>query len=144
MMQEDNNNNNDAQKESHLDSLAEQPLHVIPAGTTASPARRPRRDVVTFGPTGSTELDSDHQLFSLPAATRNHELMGPILRRKKVLSMPLGAGGECITCYCFRRGPWLILSADMLSIQAIFSVVMSPVLPPKRCNSLTMRPGAIV
>lgn len=74
----------DDTKVSHLDSMAEQPsLPVSPS-------------VVIFGPSPNADDSvSNHELFSRPAASRNHELMGPILRRKKVVSMPLGAGGEC-------------------------------------------------
>lgn len=56
------------------------------------------RDVVTFAPTSNASVDPNHAMFSPPAASRNPELMGPILRRKKVVSMPLGAGGESGLC----------------------------------------------
>ena len=53
------------------------------------------RGVVTFEPTITlADAGTNHELFSRPAASRNPELMGPILRRKKVVSMPLGAGGK--------------------------------------------------
>ena len=66
------------------------------------PSSSPRpSDIVMFAPTGGRRhMDANHELFP-PRATRQgllqqqqSELMGPLLRRKKVVSMPLGAGGE--------------------------------------------------
>lgn len=51
--------------------------------------------ISTFEPTvGRRHLDDRHRIFESPHGTASHELMGPILRRKRVVSMPLGAGGD--------------------------------------------------
>ncbi len=68
------------------------------APLTEHPPEAPlSRDVLTFAPTGNSSVDRNQDLFSPPALPRNPELMGPILRRKKVVSMPLGAGGKIFT-----------------------------------------------
>ena len=72
------------------------------APVSVKPAVEPEEgsDLVKFLPTSGRHLDADHVLFSRPMATEatkdDHELMGPLLRRKKVVSMPLGAGGRQI------------------------------------------------
>jgi len=60
-----------------------------------------RDEMITFNPTTAASMNNRRVLFS-EAARRDGgdnnvaapEMMGPILRRKKVVSMPLGAGGR--------------------------------------------------
>jgi hypothetical protein len=60
-----------------------------------------RDEMITFNPTTAASMNNRRVLFS-EAARRDGgdnnvaapEMMGPILRRKKVVSMPLGAGGD--------------------------------------------------
>ena len=48
---------------------------------------------VTFAPTQATG-GTGRDLFAPAHPSNRSELMGPLLRRKKVISMPLGAGGK--------------------------------------------------
>jgi hypothetical protein len=135
----------DDKNETHMDTVSEQPL---PAGRV-SPRRS--RDVVTFGPTPNADLDVGHELFSRPAAINHDIMMGPILRRKKVVSMPLGAGGKCslvLSGNLGRRSNEILffsLTDSLLSnAKAIFSVVMRPVPLPSNNILWKTRPGATV
>ncbi|KAG7346420.1 citrate transporter-domain containing protein [Nitzschia inconspicua] len=54
----------------------------------------PSQDLLTFAPAGvAGSVTTSHRLFADPKSA-TPELMGPILRRKKVVSMPLGASGD--------------------------------------------------
>ena len=66
-------------------------------GTDAAPATNYDSEVMEFSPSINHGGDGNaaHVMFSPPFARQNNdnEMMGPILRRKKVVSMPLGAEG---------------------------------------------------
>jgi hypothetical protein len=68
-------------------------------GTTASPSKeepKEETDRIIFPATAEHDpLDESHLLFSRASRARAGDdlMMGPILRRKRVVSMPLGQGG---------------------------------------------------
>jgi hypothetical protein len=74
--------------------LHDDTLSPLPANTTS-----PGRGVIQFRPTRdhgqARASDGHHAMFSEPHHRDDTpELMGPLLRRKKVVSMPLGQGGD--------------------------------------------------
>jgi hypothetical protein len=108
MTKEDTNHTN-----LHKSDTGDTALAPVDESTEAPPAvealaASPRRqrspsDVITFAPAGvAGSVTASHKLFAEPSniAGRTPELMGPILRRKKVVSMPLGSAGTSSPVMC--------------------------------------------
>lgn len=82
-------------EDEELANGAEEPATVSPTTRTRRTRSRSNADdLIAFPPSSATASVTHQHMFTAGHPPRDGELMGPILRRKKVVSMPLGAGGD--------------------------------------------------